>query len=157
MRRLFLESGRRLFHTTPAAEHLMKLTRCRVVDNSPIGKLAMAEGKPPKIIHVYNRTGVATIGNETLIILTYNELNHSLPACMPVSANFKYYYHCGAEKRWGRLFGQTFFQQPKFVTIIRFELLVVGCQAYFNYTNRRGSHAMCTYVGTTTTLTSRCS
>lgn len=52
----------RLLHTTASCEHLMKLTRCRVVDNSAIGKLAMAEGKPPKIIHVYNKKGIGTIG-----------------------------------------------------------------------------------------------
>jgi hypothetical protein len=52
-----IQSGQpsyRWFHTTNQANHLMKLTRCRVVDNSPIGKQAMAEGKPPKIIHIYN-------------------------------------------------------------------------------------------------------
>jgi large subunit ribosomal protein L14 len=32
------------------------------VDNSEIGKLAMAEGKPPKCIHIYNKKGVGTIG-----------------------------------------------------------------------------------------------
>ncbi|PSN34855.1 39S ribosomal protein L14 [Blattella germanica] len=36
------------FHTSPVSSHIIKLTRLRVVDNSEIGKLAMAEGKPPK-------------------------------------------------------------------------------------------------------------
>ena len=52
----------RFVHTTASLDHIMKLTRCRVVDNSPIGKLAMAEGKPPKVIHIYNKTGIGTIG-----------------------------------------------------------------------------------------------
>jgi hypothetical protein len=45
------------------------------VDNSEIGKQAMAEGKPPKCIHVYNKKGVGTIGmylgRRTLIRRTY--------------------------------------------------------------------------------------
>jgi large subunit ribosomal protein L14 len=32
------------------------------VDNSEIGKQAMAEGKPPKCIHIYNKKGIGTIG-----------------------------------------------------------------------------------------------
>jgi len=47
----------------------MKLTRCRVVDNSAIGKLAMAEGKPPKIIHIYNKTGIGTIGDRVMVAI----------------------------------------------------------------------------------------
>jgi hypothetical protein len=43
--------------------------------------------------------------NQELFILTYNELDHSLPACLracvPVSANFKYKCHCGAAKKIG--------------------------------------------------------
>jgi len=38
----------------------------RVVDNSEIGKQAMAEGKPPKIFHVYNKTAIGTIGKNTM-------------------------------------------------------------------------------------------
>jgi hypothetical protein len=50
------------FHTSPACSHVIKLTRLRVVDNSEIGKQAMAEGKPPKCIHIYNKKGVGTVG-----------------------------------------------------------------------------------------------
>jgi hypothetical protein len=52
--------------------------------------------------------------NLTFDILTYNELDHSLPSSLPACRYqliFKYYYHCGLEKRWGRLFGQTFFER----------------------------------------------
>src|SRR4051812_38904686 len=52
----------RQFHSSPCLLELRKLTRVRCVDNSAIGKQAMAEGKPPKIIHIYNKTSVATIG-----------------------------------------------------------------------------------------------
>jgi hypothetical protein len=40
----------------------------RVVDNSELGKQAMAEGKPPKVFHVYNKTGVGTIGNSPYLL-----------------------------------------------------------------------------------------
>lgn len=53
---------KRNFHITSVHNHIIKLTRMRVVDNSEIGKLAMAEGKPPRCIHIYNKTGVGTIG-----------------------------------------------------------------------------------------------
>jgi len=73
--RCLLRSGlltnTRLVHTTPCMSHIMKLTRCRVVDNSPIGKLAMAEGKPPKVIHVYNKTGIGTIGKSRIFSVAY--------------------------------------------------------------------------------------
>jgi hypothetical protein len=56
------------FHTSPACSHIIKLTRLRVVDNSEIGKQAMAEGKPPKCIHIYNKKGIGTIGTYLRII-----------------------------------------------------------------------------------------
>ncbi|XP_070383685.1 large ribosomal subunit protein uL14m [Dermacentor albipictus] len=41
------------------------MSRLRVVDNSALGRQAMMDGKPPKIIHVYNKTGFATIGDKS--------------------------------------------------------------------------------------------
>lgn len=55
------------FHTSTILGHIIKLTRMRVVDNSEIGKLAMAEGKPPRCIHIYNKKGVGTIGKHAHI------------------------------------------------------------------------------------------
>lgn len=52
----------RYFHQSQPSQQIIKLTRLRCVDNSPIGKEAMLEGRPPKCIHVYNPTGVGTIG-----------------------------------------------------------------------------------------------
>jgi len=52
----------RSLHVGQPLREIQLLTRLRVVDNSPIGKQAMMEGKPPKCIHVYNKTGVGTIG-----------------------------------------------------------------------------------------------
>lgn len=48
--------------TSTPANQIIKLSRLRVVDNSEIGKKAMAEGKPPRCIHVYNKVGVGYIG-----------------------------------------------------------------------------------------------
>jgi len=59
----------KLFHTTCPNNHIMKLTRLRVVDNSEIGKLAMAEGRPPKCIHIYNKMGIGTIGDKVLVAI----------------------------------------------------------------------------------------
>lgn len=47
----------------------MKLTRLRVVDNSALGKQAMIEGRPPRCIHVYNKTGIGTIGDKILVTI----------------------------------------------------------------------------------------
>ncbi|CAG0916616.1 unnamed protein product [Notodromas monacha] len=55
--------------TTAALEHIIKLTRLRVVDNSDLGKQAMLEGKPPKVIHVYNKRGVGHIGDKVLVAI----------------------------------------------------------------------------------------
>ncbi|CAH1962162.1 unnamed protein product [Acanthoscelides obtectus] len=57
------------FHTNQCCMEIQKLTRLRVVDNSEIGKQAMAEGKPPKCIHVYNKTGVGRIGDKVLVAI----------------------------------------------------------------------------------------
>jgi hypothetical protein len=63
-----LKSVGQTFHTSPACSHIIKLTRLRVVDNSELGKQAMAEGKPPKCIHIYNKKGIGTIGTYLKII-----------------------------------------------------------------------------------------
>lgn len=55
-------AGSRQIHMTNSLLELRKLARVRCVDNSAIGKQAMAEGRPPKIIHVYNKKAIATIG-----------------------------------------------------------------------------------------------
>lgn len=41
----------------------------RVVDNSEIGKKAMLTGRPPKVIHIYNKTGVGTIGDKVMVAI----------------------------------------------------------------------------------------
>lgn len=64
-----LRFGFRNFHTTSSAHHIIKMSRLRVVDNSDIGKKAMAEGRPPKVIHVYTKTGVGTMGDKVLVAI----------------------------------------------------------------------------------------
>ncbi|GLG96874.1 39S ribosomal protein L14, mitochondrial [Gryllus bimaculatus] len=59
----------RRLHTTCTCNEIQKLTRLRVVDNSEIGKQAMAEGKPPRCIHVYNKTGIGRIGDKVLVAI----------------------------------------------------------------------------------------
>nr|CAG4648444.1 EOG090X0MX9 [Moina brachiata] len=61
--------ARRSFHQTNTLNQIQLLTRLRVVDNSAIGKEAMLEGKPPKCIHVYNKTRVGTIGDKVMIAI----------------------------------------------------------------------------------------
>lgn len=51
---LFSSSGRS-FHTSAPLDQLQMMSRCRVVDNSAIGKQAMLQGKPPKVIHAFRK------------------------------------------------------------------------------------------------------
>lgn len=57
------------FSTTPICNEVRLLTRLRVVDNSDIGKRAMMEGKPPKVIHVYNQQRVGRIGDRVMVAI----------------------------------------------------------------------------------------
>ncbi|KAA0203373.1 hypothetical protein HAZT_HAZT011458 [Hyalella azteca] len=43
------------------------MTRVRVVDNSEIGKAAMLDGKPPKIIHIYSKIKYGVTGDKVLV------------------------------------------------------------------------------------------
>ncbi|XP_037935837.1 39S ribosomal protein L14, mitochondrial [Teleopsis dalmanni] len=56
-------------HTSPVCCEIRKLARLRVVDNSEIGKRAMAEGRPPRCIHVYNKKSVGKIGDKVLVAI----------------------------------------------------------------------------------------
>ncbi|XP_052871987.1 39S ribosomal protein L14, mitochondrial [Anopheles cruzii] len=66
---LSIRAVSRTIHTTPACSEIRKLARLRVVDNSDIGKRAMAEGRPPKCIHVYNKRHVGLIGDKVLVAI----------------------------------------------------------------------------------------
>ncbi|XP_015920623.1 large ribosomal subunit protein uL14m [Parasteatoda tepidariorum] len=59
----------RNFSVTSSLSEIRKMARLRVVDNSNLGKQAMLDGKPPKCIHVYNKTHVGTIGDKILVAI----------------------------------------------------------------------------------------
>ena len=63
---------------------VQKQTRLRVVDNSAIGKAAMMEGKPPKVIQVYSKRkfGYTGLSNKlTFIGFKLNNLYITTPVC----------------------------------------------------------------------------
>uniref|UniRef100_A0A8C0EZT7 Large ribosomal subunit protein uL14m n=1 Tax=Bubo bubo TaxID=30461 RepID=A0A8C0EZT7_BUBBB len=55
------------FSTTGACRAIQKLTRVRVVDNSALGNTSYH--RPPKCIHVYNKTGVGKVGDTILLAI----------------------------------------------------------------------------------------
>uniref|UniRef100_A0A182MMY5 Large ribosomal subunit protein uL14m n=1 Tax=Anopheles culicifacies TaxID=139723 RepID=A0A182MMY5_9DIPT len=71
----------RTIHTTAVCNEIRKLARLRVVDNSEIGKRAMAEGKPPKCIHVYNKQSVGMIGDKVLVAIKGQKKKGILVGC----------------------------------------------------------------------------
>ncbi|KAI1303145.1 39S ribosomal protein L14, mitochondrial [Halotydeus destructor] len=60
---------RRCLSTSPSCGQIYLLTRMRVVDNSAIGKQAMLEGKPPKVIHWYARRKAGLIGDKVMVAI----------------------------------------------------------------------------------------
>uniref|UniRef100_A0A2S2QD23 Large ribosomal subunit protein uL14m n=1 Tax=Sipha flava TaxID=143950 RepID=A0A2S2QD23_9HEMI len=72
----------RKFSTSAVTNHVMKLTRLRVVDNSKIGKQAMAEGKPPRCIHIYNKKGIGTIGDKILVAIKGEKVKAIIVGCV---------------------------------------------------------------------------
>jgi large subunit ribosomal protein L14 len=64
-----LQTQNNSIHTSATCFEIRKLTRLRCVDNSEIGKKAMLEGKPPRTIHVYTRTGVGYLGDKVLMAI----------------------------------------------------------------------------------------
>ncbi|XP_054052071.1 39S ribosomal protein L14, mitochondrial isoform X3 [Rissa tridactyla] len=57
----------RHFSITGACQAIQKLTRVRVVDNSALGNTPYH--RPPKCIHVYNKTGVGKVGDTILLAI----------------------------------------------------------------------------------------
>ncbi|KAI1240671.1 hypothetical protein IHE44_0009107, partial [Lamprotornis superbus] len=57
----------RQFSITEACQAIQKLTRVRVVDNSTLGNTPYH--RPPKCIHVYNKTGVGKVGDKILLAI----------------------------------------------------------------------------------------
>ncbi|XP_023946312.1 39S ribosomal protein L14, mitochondrial [Bicyclus anynana] len=67
--RLCAAAASRALHTTAPLQEVRLLTRLRVVDNSELGRRAMAEGKPPKVICVYNKKRVGLIGDRVMVAI----------------------------------------------------------------------------------------
>lgn len=57
------------------------MARLRVVDNSDIGKKAMNDGRPPRVIHVYNKKSVAMIGDMVLLAIKGEKKKGILVGC----------------------------------------------------------------------------
>lgn len=68
-------------HTTAVCNEIRKLARLRVVDNCEIGKRAMAEGKPPRVIHVYNKSGVGYVGAKVMVAIKGEKKKGILVGC----------------------------------------------------------------------------
>ncbi|XP_063774489.1 large ribosomal subunit protein uL14m [Pseudophryne corroboree] len=55
------------FSLSASVGAIQKLTRLRVVDNSALGNTPYH--KPPRCIHVYNKSGVGKVGDEVLLAI----------------------------------------------------------------------------------------
>ncbi|KAK3092339.1 hypothetical protein FSP39_001533, partial [Pinctada imbricata] len=69
------------FSTTAPLFELRLLSRVNVVDNSKIGRTAAATGRPVKIIHVYNKTGVAKLGDKVLVAIEREKRKGYIVGC----------------------------------------------------------------------------
>uniref|UniRef100_A0A8D0S1A2 Large ribosomal subunit protein uL14m n=2 Tax=Sus scrofa TaxID=9823 RepID=A0A8D0S1A2_PIG len=59
--------SQRCFSTTGSLSAIQKMTRVRVVDNSALGTTPYH--RPPRCIHVYNKTGVGKVGDRILLAI----------------------------------------------------------------------------------------
>lgn len=55
------------FSLSASAGAVQKMTRVRVVDNSSLGNTPYH--RPPRVIHVYNKTGVGKVGDRVLLAI----------------------------------------------------------------------------------------
>lgn len=61
---------------------LEHMSRLRVVDNSAIGKQAMLEGKPPKVIGVYTRNRIAHVGDKVIVAIKGQKKRGYIVGCV---------------------------------------------------------------------------
>ncbi|CAN9499939.1 unnamed protein product [Ophioblennius macclurei] len=57
----------RTFSVSGVAAAIQKMTRVRVVDNSPLGNTPYH--RPPRVIHVYTKNGVGKVGDKVLLAI----------------------------------------------------------------------------------------
>ncbi|KAM4772214.1 large ribosomal subunit protein uL14m isoform 1-T2 [Rhinophrynus dorsalis] len=63
----FQAVGKQPFSLSVSCGAIQKLTRVRVVDNSTLGNTPYH--RPPKCIHVYNKSGVGKVGDKVLLAI----------------------------------------------------------------------------------------
>lgn len=59
--------SQRCFSTSGSLSAIQKMTRVRVVDNSALGNTPYH--RPPRCIHVYNKSGVGKVGDQILLAI----------------------------------------------------------------------------------------
>nr|XP_033793045.1 39S ribosomal protein L14, mitochondrial [Geotrypetes seraphini] len=59
--------AQRHLSVTGSCSAIQKMTRVRVVDNSPLGNTPYH--RPPRCIHVYNKSGVGKVGDKILLAI----------------------------------------------------------------------------------------
>lgn len=59
--------SQRCFSTSGSLSAVQKMTRVRVVDNSALGSTPYH--RPPRCIHVYNKSGVGKVGDQILLAI----------------------------------------------------------------------------------------
>ncbi|XP_037638341.1 39S ribosomal protein L14, mitochondrial [Sebastes umbrosus] len=68
---LLAEASTRVHHRTfsvsAVAAAIQKMTRVRVVDNTPLGNTPYH--RPPRVIHVYTKNGVGKVGDRVLLAI----------------------------------------------------------------------------------------
>ncbi|KAL4237895.1 39S ribosomal protein L14 [Mactra antiquata] len=70
--------------TTSCLEHLQKMSRVKVVDNSMIGRQSVIKGKRPRIIHVYTskKPQVGLLGDRVLIAIMGEKKHAYIVGCV---------------------------------------------------------------------------
>ncbi|XP_013418407.1 39S ribosomal protein L14, mitochondrial-like [Lingula anatina] len=78
---LCTRNNTRHFSTSLPLCELRHMSRVNVVDNSDLGKNAKTSGKPARIVHVYNKQGVARIGDKVLLALEKQKVKGIIVGC----------------------------------------------------------------------------
>ncbi|XP_051277913.1 39S ribosomal protein L14, mitochondrial [Dicentrarchus labrax] len=80
----------RTFSVSAVAAAIQKMTRVRVVDNSPLGTTPYH--RAPRVIHVYTKNGVGKVGDKVLLAIKGQKkkaliVGHKMPG-KPMTARF---------------------------------------------------------------------
>ena len=69
------------YSTTSQLKHVQKTTRMKIVDDSQLAKDGMTYKRAPKIIHIYTKTGVGTIGDKILLAVNGQKQKAIIVGC----------------------------------------------------------------------------